>query len=211
MADLAKLDLKKTFKALYNPPSHPVLVDVPAFNCLMIDGEGDPNTSPRYQAVVEALYSVSYTLKFAAKQGALGLDYSVMPLEGLWWTPELEASADPTAFLTGVKDQWLWTMFIVQPDTITEEMVHAAMAAAGKKKSLLALPSMRFECFAEGRCAQVMHLGPYATEGPTVAALHAFIAESGHEIRGKHHEIYLSDPRRAAAEKMRTVIRQPVA
>jgi hypothetical protein len=210
MPDLTKLDLKKTLKAFYNPPAHPVLVDVPPFNCLMIDGQGNPNTSGSYQEALEALYGVAYTLKFAAKGGPLALDYSVMPLEGLWWTPELETAADPTAFLTGDKERWLWTMFIIQPDAITAEMAAEAMAAAGKKKALPALASMRFERLSEGHCAQVMHFGPYATEGPTIAGLHAFIAENGYKIVGKHHEIYLSDPRRAAPDKMRTVIRQPV-
>lgn len=202
---MTKLDLKKEWKQLYNPSAKEcVLVDVLPFNFLMIDGAGDPNTAPAYTAAVEALYSVSYTLKFMLKKGAEAVDYAVMPLEGLWW------AEDMSTFSTERKNDWLWTMMILQPDFVTPAQVEAAKAEAMRKKELPALPNVRFETFHEGRAAQIMHLGPYAAEGPTVARLHAFIKERGYALAGKHHEIYLSDPRRTTPEKMKTVIRQPV-
>ena len=199
-----KLDLTNTYKNLYAPSAKaPGMVHVPAFNFLMIDGHGDPNNNPVYAEVVEALYSLSYTLKFAIKK-AEGIDYAVMPLEGLWWTPDM---AD---FSVEDKSNWDWTMMIVQPELVTAEWVERARAEAIKKKGLSALERIRFERYEEGPSAQIMHIGPYAAEAPTIARLHAFIEEQGRALGGKHHEIYLSDPRRAAPDKMKTVIRQPV-
>lgn len=202
---MMKIDFKKDLKQLYSPTAKQcVLIDVPAMNFLMIDGVGDPNVSPAFAAATEALYSVAYTLKFMGKKREQAIDYVVAPLEGLWWT------ADMAEFSIEHKDNWQWTLMIMQPEFITDRLVDIAKAAAAKKKTLPALPELRFETYAEGMAAQIMHVGPFATEGPTIAKLHHFIAENGYILHGKHHEIYLSDPRRAAPEKMKTVIRQPV-
>ncbi|WP_367321830.1 GyrI-like domain-containing protein [Streptomyces sp. HUAS ZL42] len=200
------LDLLKDLKDIYRPPvGKPVLAEIPEQNFLMIDGTGDPNTSPDYRAAVEALYTASYALKFAVKRGPSGFDYKVMPLEGLWWTPDM------AEFSVDRKQDWQWTMMIAQPPAVTADLVTRALADPKHLKKAEALPRLRFEPFAEGLVAQVMHIGPYAAEGPTIAALHAFIAEQGYALSGKHHEIYLGDPRRTAPERLRTALRQPIA
>jgi len=205
MAD--KLDLKKKYKELYNPSKKEIsLVTVPAFNFLMIDGEGDPNDNPRMQAAFEALFSVSYTLKFMAKQGKLGRalpDYGVMPPEGLWWMDDM------SQFSIENKSRWRWTMMLMQPDLLTKDDFEKAREAAGKKKPLPVLEELRFERYDEGLSAQILYLGPFAGEGPTIQRIHHFIKDKGLCLRGKHHEIYLSDFRKTAPEKLRTVIRQP--
>lgn len=202
---MKKIDLKKELRHLYGPSAKEVVqVDVPAMNFLMIDGKGDPNTSPGYAEAIEALFAVSYALKFAVKKSAAGIDYAVMPLEGLWWADDM------SSFTTGDRADWKWTMMIVQPDVVSKNMVHEVTAAVAKKKNLIALSRLRFETFSEGLAAQVLHIGPFADEGPTIARLHHFIAETGRRRVGKHHEIYLSDIRKAAPEKWKTVIRQPM-
>ncbi len=198
------LDWKKDCKALYFPPARPVMVEVPPMNFLMIDGHGDPNNNPDYQAAIEALFSLSYTLKFAIKK-AVGIEYAVFPSEGLWWVPDM------AEFSIERKEAWDWTMMIAQPEPVNAEWVERARAEALKKKGQPAIARVRFEAFAEGLCAQVMHTGPFANEGPVIANLHGFIIAQGCQLRGKHHEIYLSDFRRAAPEKLKTVIRQPAA
>lgn len=201
---MAKLDLKKEYRELYKVRKDPELVEVPPLQYLMIDGEGDPNTAQAYKNAVEALFSLSYTLKFMVKLRPGGADYGVMPLEGLWWTESMED------FSVERKDGWKWTSLMLQPEFITPELVEEARAQAAAKKELPALPLVRLERLEEGRCAQVLHIGPYAAEGPTVERLHGFILEQGLSLRGKHHEIYLGDPRRAAPDKLQTIIRQPV-
>jgi len=201
---MEKLDLKKQFKSVYQASAKSVTgVDVAAFNFLMIDGQGDPNSSDHYSAAVEALFTVSYTLKFMIKKSSAAIDYVVMPLEGLWWADDM------AAFVADRKGEWRWTMMIMQPDFITAQMATEAIAAAGKKKSLPALQQLRFESFAEGHCAQVLHKGPFTEEGPTIDRLHQYINEHG-KLTGKHHEIYLSDIRKAAPENWKTIIRQPM-
>jgi len=200
-----KIDFKRELRELYAPGRTPVLVEVPEMAFLMIDGRGDPNTADSYREAIEALYAVSYTVKFAVKRGPAEIDFGVMPLEGLWW------SEDPTVFSTGDKSAWNWTAMIMQPELVKADIVEEARHQAAAKKSLPALELLRYERFAEGPAAQVMYVGPYQDEGPTIAALHAFIAEHGGTLTGKHHEIYLGDPRRAAPEKLKTVIRQPLA
>ncbi|HWQ19074.1 MAG TPA: GyrI-like domain-containing protein [Methanotrichaceae archaeon] len=196
-----KIDLKKELKGLYSASSKKAeILEVPAMNFLMVDGSGDPNTSEAYQKAIKALYAVSYGLKFCQKKQ--GRDYSVMPLEGLWW------SEDMSSFICSDRSLWKWTAMIMQPDFITPDMARQATEDARAKKGLSVVP--RFEAYQEGLSAQIMHIGPYSTEGPTVKMLHGFIEESGYERNGKHHELYLSDPRRAKPEKMKTILRQPI-
>jgi hypothetical protein len=201
---MTKVDLKKDLKHLYRPSAKAVaVVDVPRMNFLMIDGQGNPNTSGLYAAAVEALYAVAYALKFAVKKGASGLDFAVMPLEGLWWADDMRQLSVEN------KDAWLWTMMIMQPEFVTVELFAGSLREVEKKKGLPALSKLRFEPYDEGQAVQIMHLGAYADEGPTVARLHAFVREQGWRLSGKHHEIYLKDPRKSAPGKLETVVRQP--
>ena len=203
---MSKLDLKKDLAHLYLPSAREVVrVDVPAMNYLMVDGSGDPNTSQAYADAVEALFSLSYALKFAVKKGPLSLDYAVMPLEGLGWAEDL------SSFTTGDRSDWLWTMMIMQPDFITAELVDATAAVVRAKKAPAALPRVRFEAFDEGPAAQILHVGPFSEEGPTIDRVHDYIEANGLQRRGKHHEIYLSDIRKADPSKWKTIIRQPLA
>lgn len=200
---MEKIDYKKELKHLYHASAKKIVeVDVPVFNYLMIDGHGDPNTTPAYAEAVEALFSVSYTAKFMIKKGTQAIDYSVMPLEGLWWADDM------SVFTGNDKSHWKWTMMIMQPPIVTKEIIAAAIAGFTKKKKLMAIPLMRFESFAEGLSAQVLHVGPFSNEGPTIERLHQHI-QSHAKLSGKHHEIYLSDVRKAAPVKWRTIIRQP--
>ena len=190
---------------LYRATTTPQLVQVPPLKFLCLDGHGDPNTSPAYAAAVQALYSVSYAAKFAVKKAG-GPQFKVSALEGLWWAEDL------STFLTGDKSEWDWTMMIRQPDAVTGDLFARLADEVATKKSRPAARELRLICFEEGAAAQVLHVGPYATEAPTIARLHAFIRDQGFTFDGhrhKHHEIYLGDPRRSAPEKLRTIIRQP--
>ena len=198
------IDYKKEYSALYGAKRDPQIVDVPPLSYLMVDGHGDPNKSPAYREAVEALFSLSYTLKFAIKRES-GTDYRVMPLEGQWWCEDMRR------FSVHDKDNWLWTLIILQPPLVTSALVKRCRGDLAKKKNLPALPGLRHEKFSEGRCAQILHIGPFSDEGPTVERLHAFIEQQGGKLSGKHHEIYLSDIRRAAPQKWRTIVRQPFA
>lgn len=201
---MVKRDIKREFRGLYYASAKRIEeIDVPAFSYLMIDGEGDPNTSLSYSQAVEALFSVSYTAKFALKKGVEAVDYTVMPLEGLWWAD------DWSVFLSDDRARWKWTMMIMQPDFLPDEVIKDAIDRVEKKKNLPALSKIRLEKFQEGHCAQVLHVGPFTEEGPTIERLHDYI-ESRSGCCGKHHEIYLSDIRRAAPAKWRTIIRQPM-
>ncbi len=200
---MEKLDFRNDRKDLYAPGTKDFsVVDVPAFEFLMIDGHGDPNTSPDYVAAVEALYSLSYAAKFACKL-ELGRDYGVLPLEGLWWADDLEA------FVTQTKEDWSWTMMIRQPVPLPAATWDGVRATAARKP-LSALPAVRLETFNEGQCVQIMYVGRYSAEGPTILRLHEWISANGYSEDGHHHEIYLGDPRRAKPENLRTVIRQPI-
>jgi len=180
-----------------------VQVDVPPLRFLMIDGEGDPNTSREYAQAVEALFSVSYTTKFMVKKGPSKLDYAVMPLEGLWWADDM------SAFVSNDKSKWKWTMMVMQPSFVADDVIRAATAEVKGKKALPAVDRLRLENLQEGLCAQVLHVGPFSEEGPTIERLHEFIdMRTGRT--GKHHEIYLSDIRRADPKKWKTIIRQPM-
>lgn len=202
---MEKIDFKKQFKQFYRPSAKQVdAVDVPTWNYLMIDGEGDPDSTPAFTDAIEALYPLSYTLKFMIKKGDIGVDYGVLPLEGLWWADDLDD------FVNGNKANWRWTLMMMQPEWITPGLVDEAMEKVGKKKNPTSLSRVRFEPFTEGSAAQIMHIGPFSEEGPTVEKVHEFIQSTGKERWGKHHEIYLSDIRRAAPENWKTIIRQPM-
>lgn len=201
---MSKIDLKKEFPEFYRPSAREVVeVVVPAFPFLMVDGEGDPNTSPAYAQAVEALFSVSYATKFRVKKGEQGRDYAVMPLEGLWWSDDMDS------FTRGERSDWKWTMMIMQPPFVAASVVEDAIDDVGRKKDLPALERLRLETFEEGRCAQTLHVGPFSEEGPTIERVHDFIRTRS-TLTGKHHEIYLSDIRRAKPEKWKTIIRQPM-
>lgn len=203
---MERIDYLKQLKHLYAPSAKNVeIVDVPEMCFLMIDGEGDPNTSQAFKDAVEALFSLSYTLKFTVKKGEMGVDYGVLPLQALWW------SDDQSAFSTGNKEAWKWTVMIMQPECITPALVEEAMREVQRKKKLPSLSLVRFEAFKEGKAAQTMHSGPFSEEGPTIEKVHSFIENSGSRRIGKHHEIYLSDIRRAAPEKWKTIVRQPMS
>jgi hypothetical protein len=200
-----KIDLKKDMKDLYQASAkEPAVVEVPTQRYLMIDGEGDPNTAPAYAEALEALFSVAYTAKFMVKKGPQALDYGVMPLEGLWWSDDL------SAFRTGDKAKWKWTAMVMQPDFVSDELIGAAIDEVRRKKKLPGADRLRLDSLTEGRCAQILHVGPFSEEGPTIERLHAFIAARA-ALRGKHHEIYLSDIRRTDPSKWKTIVRQPMA
>ncbi len=204
---MPKIDLRKQLKHLYQPSAKEVsIVDVPPMNFAMIDGVGAPE-SPAFQDAMMALYGVTFTLKFGLKLGKFGkkkYDYTAMGLEGLWWVEADRFSWDIP------RDQWHWTLMIMQPDFITSNLVEAAREEANKKRPSGALSQVRLASFHEGLCAQIMYVGPYSAERPTIERLHQFILDRGHQLRGKHHEIYLGDPRRSAPEKLKTVLRQPM-
>jgi len=204
---MEKLDLRKQLAPLYKASAkQPALVEVPAMNFLMVDGRGDPNTAPEFQQAIEALYGLSYTLKFALKKRG-GVDYGVMGLEGLWWA---EGGDPAEAFRSGDKARWRWTLLIAQPDFITRAAVEAARQELLARRPNPAAAGARLERFQEGLSAQVLHVGPYAEEAATLDRLHAFIRDKGLQVAGKHHEIYLSDPRRCAPERLKTILRHPV-
>ncbi len=199
----AKQDFKKDLKHLYNPSAREVtVVEVPDMIFLMLDGRGDPNTAQEYKDAIEALYSVAYTIKFLLKK-EVTLDYAVMPLEGLWW-----AGAEGSRNVS--RENWQWTMMIMQPNVVNDEWFTTALTQVKRKKSLPILDKMRLESLHEGTAVQIMHVGPFATEGQTIERIEQFIVEHHYLAQGKHHEIYLSDPRKTAPEKMHTILRQPI-
>lgn len=202
---ITTVDYKKELKQLYNPGKKDfTLIDVPEMHFLMVDGAGDPNTSADYAAAVEALYAVSYALRFMVK-AQQEIAYTVMPLEGLWW------AEDMAQFSVERKGDWLWTMLIMQPEVITAALVDEAVAQTRKKKNPAALDKVRFAPYHEGLSLQIMHIGSYAEEAPTLYRLHHEVMPAqGYTFNGKHHEIYLGDPRKVAPEKLKTVLRQPV-
>jgi hypothetical protein len=199
---LDKVDFKKELKELYNPSAKEIsVIDVPAMNFLLVDGEGAP-TSPQYGEAIEALYASAYTLKFMVKK-SIAIDYAVMPLESLWWMDDM------TKFSVDRKDEWKWTAMIMQPKYVTAEDFKVAVEQVQKKKNLPALRKVRFESFKEGTAAQIMYIGPFSDEGPIIQKIHTYIQNGGHNLCGKHHEIYLNDPSKTAPEKLKTVLRQP--
>jgi hypothetical protein len=201
---MEKIDLRKKYHDLYSPSKKEFsLIEVPPLQYLMLDGSGDPATSQRYADSIQTLYSLSYTLKFMLKK-TRALDYTVMALEGLWWMPDMNE------FSLANRSRWLWTSMMLQPEFIsTADFEDARRQVIAKGKAPLA-GEVRLERYDEGLAAQIMYFGAYADEAPVIAAMHAFIAENGYERNLKHHEIYLSDARRVAPEKNRTILRQPV-
>ena len=202
---MGKVDLRTELGALYAPSSREfTVVDVPRLAFLMVDGEGDPNTAPAYREAVEALFSVSYAVKFASKR-ELERDYVVAPLEGLW------SADDPAAFVRRAKDDWRWTMMVLQPDWIPAAMVTDAVEATRRKGGRPGLDRLRFDTYDEGRAVQILHIGPYDDEAPTLHRLHTeYLPAHGLDFAGPHHEVYLSDPRRTDPSRLRTILRQPV-
>ncbi len=207
---MQKLDLRKELKHLYAPSAKNVeVVQVPRFQFAMVDGEIEPGClpgdSPAFQEAVEALYGISYTLKFMSKlRKEDPIDYSVTALEGLWWVETGE-------FDITHQEGWKWTVLMMQPAHITVEMYQDALRQLRQKKGERPGSSqLRLEEWEEGLCMQIMHVGPYAEEPATIARMHAFAHENGYRLHGKHHEIYLGDPRRTSPEKLKTVLRQPI-
>ncbi|WP_017596336.1 GyrI-like domain-containing protein [Nocardiopsis potens] len=204
MAD--KTDFKKTLDAYRARQGRFRLLDVPDLRYLMVDGHGDPNTSPVFAGAVEALYPVAYKLKFASRL-ELGRDYVVPPLEGLWWAEDMDSFTSARD-----KSRWEWTLMIMVPEWIGPDMFTAAVEQAGARNRPERLGDVRLEALSEGRCVQTLHVGPFDEEAEVLARLHReFIPGSGLRMAGRHHEIYLSDFRRTAPGKRRTVLRQPVA
>ncbi|HWV50309.1 MAG TPA: GyrI-like domain-containing protein [Microbacterium sp.] len=201
-----KLDFKKSLDAYTARQGVFRVLEVPPLSYLMIDGHGDPNTAPEFTTAVEALYPLAYTLKFTSKR-ELGRDFVVMPLEGLWW-------ADDHASFTTARDKsrWSWTLMLLQPEWIDDAMVADAVATASAKNPSARIGEVRFETLTEGLCVQTLHVGTFDDEAPVLARMHdEFIPQNGLSMTGRHHEIYLSDPRRGDPAKRRTILRQPVA
>jgi hypothetical protein len=200
-----KVDLKRELRALYLPPSLDfVEVDIPEMGYLAIDGHGDPNVSSGYADAVAALYACAYAIKFGFR-ARTGDDFVVPPLEGLW------SSADPADFVTRRKANWEWTMLIAMPAVVALEDIETGIAKAGHGKPELPVSQVRPWTWTEGRCLQILHLGSYDDEAATLARLHDQVMPSrGLTFNGRHHEIYLSDPRRVPPERLKTVLRQPV-
>ncbi len=201
---MKKVDLLKDLGNLYKAsPQEVTFLEMPELSYLMIDGQGDPNTSSTYQNSVQVLYSLAYAIKFNIKKSQQAIDFKVMPMEGLWWVDDMRQ------FSIEKKADWKWTMMILQPDFISDKIVDELRNQVIKKKDLPLVKNVRFEIYREGFCAQILHFGPYSSEGENIAKLHQAIAEKGLQRTGKHHEIYLNTPLKTAPEKLKTIIRQP--
>lgn len=201
---MSKIDFKKTLKHLYAASSKKFeVVEVPALQYLMIDGHGDPNTALEYKSAIETLYPLAYRLKFMSKEQ--GKDYVVPPMEGLWWADDYQS------FAAREKDKWDWTVMLMTPDWITRSNFELALEDVTKKKNPPSIGLVRLEQLNEGLCVQRMHIGSYDDEAATLAELHnEWLPSNGYTETGKHHEIYLSDPRRTEASKLKTILRQPI-
>lgn len=199
-----KIDFKRTLPAYSAERGKFQIVDVPPLQYLMVDGSGDPNTAQEYRDAVGALYPLAYSLKFASK--GLDKDYVVMPLEALWWAADMDSFTSDRD-----KSKWNWTAMIMVPDWIDAAMFDAAVSSSRKKNPPDALDQIRLSGLSEGRCVQILHIGPYDDEAETLARMHdEYIPDAGLTMTGKHHEIYLSDPRRVEPARLRTILRQPV-
>jgi hypothetical protein len=198
------VDLTKVYRSEYTARDDPATVDVPRRAYLMVDGAGDPNTSPAYQDALATLYPLAYGLRAAIKQ-ATDIAYKVMPLEGLWWVE------DPSQFSFDDRTNWRWTIMICQPDEADSELAATVLPEVTRKKKLPAGDLARLEWFGDGAAAQILHRGPYADEAPTIDRLHNFILDEGYQFRGRHHEIYLTDARKSDPARNRTILRQPIS
>lgn len=199
------MDYRRELGELYEAREDPTLIEVPSIDYLAIDGHGDPNGSAPFRRAVDALCAVAYALKFKVRALPDGVDFAVMPLEGLWWIPNARV------WDFDDKSDWDWTLMLAQPAIVTEELVADTLKAVRARRRMKALDLVRFEPFEEGTCAQLLHRGPFSAERPTLERLYDFIRREGSMPVGKHHEIYLTDPQRTAPERMRTIIRQPVS
>lgn len=201
-----KIDFKRALDCYQAKQGTFCIIEVPDMQYMAIDGHGDPNTSTAYVQSLEALYPLAYTLKFMSKS-TLDRDYVVPPLEGLWWAPNMDAFT-----FARDKSQWHWTLMIMVPEWIHEEMFESAVAQVGSKASRPArLTDVKLRDLTEGRCVQTLHVGPYDDEAEILERMHrTYIPDNGLVLDGTHHEIYLSDPRRVAPDKLRTILRQPV-
>jgi hypothetical protein len=203
---MEKIDLLKNMKGFFTASSKEInFLEVPKLVYLMIDGHGDPNTNQLYKDALQALYSLAYSIKFDIKKGQQHIDTKVMPLEGLWWVEDMRE------FSVEKKADWDWTMMILQPEMVTQEIFEENKRQVLKKKGLTLVEKIHLDAYKEGLCAQILHLGPYIKEGPTIVQLHAAIHEKGYQLRGRHHEIYLNTPLRTEPEKLKTIIRQPIS
>lgn len=203
------IDLRKQMKDLWGPPTGTVvLVTVPPLQYLVLEGVGNPNTSTSFQEAIQALYSTAFTLKFAAKAAGVA-DWKVMPLEGLWWSPSGKNLMDEPKGTAPL--EMAWKALLMQPSVVTQDMLEQAkVEIVRKKKDVPALPKVRLETWEEGLCVQTMHIGPYAGERATAAMMYDWMRMNGYEPRGRHHEIYLSDPGRTAPSRLKTILRMPV-
>ncbi|KRC65932.1 hypothetical protein ASE12_14880 [Aeromicrobium sp. Root236] len=200
-----KIDFKKTLDAYQAKRGEFRVVDVPDRRYLMVDGHGDPNSSPAFTDAIESLYPVAYKLKFASKR-ELGRDYVVPPLEGLWWADDMDSFT-----VTRDKSRWDWTLLLMVPDWIEDELFAAAVEQTRASRPAR-LDDVRLEVLSEGRCLQTLHVGSFDDEAEVLDRLHHEVVPShGMRLSGKHHEIYLSDFRKVAPAKQRTILRQPVA
>lgn len=201
-----KLEFKKLYKKYYSPKTgKPEIITPPAMQYVMVDGRGDPNESVSFQDAIGALYGAVYTIKFSRKKAGKGTDFSIGALEGLWWTDD-----EDEVFGIGEKKDWLWTIMIWVPDDVTQDEFKQAVAQLKEKKPNPALSRIRLDTFDEGRVVQIMHIGPYGAEQPSVDKMQAYASAEGYSQAGKHHEIYFGDPRRTAPDKLRTILRHPV-
>lgn len=202
----AKVDLRRTLPAYRARRGEFRFLDLPPTRYVMTNGFGDPNTSAEYAAALAAVYPVAYAVKAASRRD-LGRDHVVPPLEALWWARDMAA-------FTSARDKgrWRWTVMLMVPDWVPDGLVHDAVAAVALRKPEAAVDRVRLETLSEGRCVQTLHVGPYDAESDVLAEMHdRVIPGAGLQMTGRHHEIYLSDPRRAAPERLRTILRQPVA
>jgi hypothetical protein len=205
-AQKKKVDLKKEFKEFYLPSKEIHIIDIPKMNFFMVDGSGNPNNNPIFQDAVGTLYACAYSLKMDYKKKPKGKDYVVPPLEGLWFADDM------SVFSGGEKDQWKWTLMIRIPDFVPDSEIKKAIERVKEKKREKApmIDELRVEEYSEGTTVQVLYIGPYADEHDTIMAMHEFGKKAGYKLEGMHHEIYLSDLRRTAPEKLKTIIRQPI-
>ena len=201
-----KIDLKKQYPEFYNPPKEPHILEIPEMNFFMVDGTGYPGDNPLYQEALQLLYGVSFTLKMKIIK-PIGKDYVVPPLEGLWWADDMSVFTEE---YMKRKDEWKWTSMIRIPDFVTDDQIQSGLERFNITKKPENFSKLYHEPYKEGMVVQVLHLGPFSEEGPVIARMHDYALEEGYILHNKHHEIYLSDPRRTKPEKLRTVIRQPI-